>query len=192
MPSKATTVEQYLAGLPEARREALKAVHAVILKSLDKDYAEGIQYGMIGYFVPHSVYPAGYHCDPKIPLPFASLGSQKSHMSLHLMHLFMDPKAAEKFQAAWAKTGKKLDMGKACIRFKKLEDLSLEVIAETIAKMPARKYIETYVAGISGRATKGASTKKDASTKGAAKKAGSKKAASAKNHPAKARISKIS
>jgi hypothetical protein len=154
MPSKATTVDQYLAELPEDRREALKAVRAVILKSLDKDYSEGIQYGMIGYFVPHSVFPAGYHCDPKIPLPFASLGSQKGHMSLHLMGLYMDPKAAETFQAAWAKTGKKLDMGKACIRFKKLEDLSLEVIANAITKMPARKYIETYLAGLSSREKK--------------------------------------
>jgi uncharacterized protein YdhG (YjbR/CyaY superfamily) len=154
MPSKATTVDQYLAELPEDRREALKAVRAVILKSLDKDYSEGIQYGMIGYFVPHSVFPAGYHCDPKTPLPFASLGSQKGHMSLHLMGLYMDPKSAETFQAAWAKTGKKLDMGKACIRFKKLEDLSLEVIATAIAKMPARKYIETYLAGLSSREKK--------------------------------------
>lgn len=171
MQSKASTVEQYLAGLPEDRREALKAVRGVILKSLDKDYSEGIQYGMIGYFVPHSVFPAGYHCDPKIPLPFASLGSQKSHMSLHLMNLYMDPEAAEAFQEAWAKTGKKLDMGKACIRFKKLEDLSLEVIAAAIAKTPARKYIETYLSGLSSKG------KKAPAQKAAVKKAPAKKAA---------------
>ena len=171
MQAKATTVEQYLEGLPEDRRETLKAVRAVVLKSLDKDYSEGIQYGMIGYFVPHSVFPAGYHCDPKEPLPFASLGSQKSHMSLHLMCLYMKPETAEKFQAAWAKTGKKLDMGKACIRFKKLEDLPLELIADTIANTPARKYIETYLAGLSMGA------KKAPAKKAPAKKAPAKKAA---------------
>ena len=124
MQSKATTVDQYLAELPEDRRKALEAVRQVVLKNLDKDYEEGIQYGMIGYYVPHRVHPAGYHCDPKQPLPFASLASQKNHMALYLMCIYGDTDHAKWFRDAWAKTGKKLDMGKACVRFKKLEDLA--------------------------------------------------------------------
>jgi len=139
MQSKATTVEQYLAELPEDRRKAIEAVRRVILQNLDKDYEEGIQYGMIGYYVPHRVYPPGYHCDPKQPLPFAHLVSQKNYMSVYLMYIYGDSKHSNLFQAAWAKTGKKLDMGKACIRFKKLDDLALDVIAEAIRRVLAKK-----------------------------------------------------
>jgi Domain of unknown function (DU1801) len=142
MQSKATTVAQYLAELPEDRRKAIEAVRQVVLKNLDKDYEEGIQYGMIGYFVPHRVHPPGYHCDPKQPLPFAGLASQKNHMALYLMCTYGDTAHAKWFQDAWAKTGKKLDMGKACVRFKKLDDLALEVIGEAIKRVPAKKYIE--------------------------------------------------
>jgi hypothetical protein len=142
MQSKATTVEQYLAGLPPDRRTAIKAVREVILKNLDKDYVEGMQYGMIGYYIPHSVYPAGYHCDPRQPLPFAGLASQKNHMSLYLMCLYGSADHLKWFEEAWSKTGKKLDMGKSCVRFKKLEDLALDVLAEAIQRVPASKYIE--------------------------------------------------
>ena len=142
MQSKVTTVEQYLAELPEDRRKAIEAVRQVILKNLDKDYEEGIQYGMIGYYVPHRVYPAGYHCDPKQPLPFAGLASQKNYMSLYLMCVYGESDHSKWFREAWAKTGKKLDMGKSCVRFKKLEDLALDVIGETIKRVPAKKYIE--------------------------------------------------
>jgi hypothetical protein len=142
MQSKATTVAQYLAELPEDRRKAIEAVRQVVLKNLDKDYEEGIQYGMIGYYVPHRVYPPGYHCDPKQPLPFAGLGSQKNHMALYLMCTYGDTAHLSWFQDAWAKTGKKLDMGKSCVRFKKLDDLALDVIGEAIKRVPAKKYIE--------------------------------------------------
>ena len=111
----------------------------VILKNLDKDYEEGMQYGMIGYYVPHRVYPAGYHCDPKQPLPFACLASQKNYMSLYLMCVYGDTPLAKWFAAAWAKTGKKLDMGKSCVRFKKLDDLALDVIGEAIRRLPAEE-----------------------------------------------------
>jgi hypothetical protein len=141
MQSKATTIEQYLVELPDDRRKALEVLRQVILKNLDTDFEEGMQYGMIGYFVPHRVYPAGYHCDPKQPLPFAHLASQKNHMSLYLMCIYGDSDLSRWFQQAWAKTGKKLDMGKACVRFKKLEDLALDVIAEAIKRMPAKKYV---------------------------------------------------
>jgi hypothetical protein len=141
MQSKATTVEQYLAGLTDDRRRALEAVRQVLLENLDQDYEEGIQYGMIGYYVPHRVYPAGYLCDPKQPLPFAGLASQKNYMSLYVMCVYGDTPHSDWFQKAWAKTGKKLDMGKACIRFKKVEDLALDVIAEAIRRVPAKTYI---------------------------------------------------
>ena len=141
MTSKATTVEQYLAELPDDRRRAIEAVRRVILENLDDDYEEGMQYGMIGYYVPHRVYPAGYHCDPRQPLPFANLGSQKNHMALYLMCIYGESDLARWFREAWAKTGKKLDMGKSCVRFKKVEDLALDVIGEAIKRVPAKKYI---------------------------------------------------
>lgn len=148
MPGKAATVEQYLSELPDDRRKALEAVRNVILKNLDKGYEEGMQYGMIGYYVPHRVYPPGYHTDPRQPLPFAALASQKNHMSLYLMCVCGEGDELRSFQEAWARTGKKLDMGKSCVRFKKLEDLALDVIADTIKRIPARKYIEQYESAI--------------------------------------------
>jgi Domain of unknown function (DU1801) len=142
MTSKATTVEQYLAELPDDRRQSIEAVRRVILENLDDDYEEGMQYGMIGYYVPHRVHPAGYHCDPRQPLPFASLGSQKNHMALYLMCVYGESDLSRWFREAWAKTGKKLDMGKSCVRFKKAEDLALDVIGQAIKRVPAKKYIE--------------------------------------------------
>jgi hypothetical protein len=147
-------VDAYLRSLPEDRREAISAVRKVILKNLDSRYEEGIQYGMIGYCVPHSVYPAGYHCDPKQPVPFACLGSQKHHMSLHLMGIYMDEEETRWFKESWAKTGKKLDMGKACIRFRKVEDLPLEVIGEAIKRVPVKKYLARYEGALQGKAAK--------------------------------------
>ena len=144
MQSKAKTVKEYLASLPEDRRKVISAVRKVILKNLDKDYEEGMQYGAIGYYVPHRLYPHGYHCDPKIPLPFAGLGSQKNHMSVGMMCHYGDPAEDKWFRNAWLKTGKKLDMGKCCVRFKKLEDVPLEVIGQAIKRVPARKYIAIY------------------------------------------------
>ena len=95
MQSKASTVAEYLSRLPEDRRKDIDAVRQVILKNLDQDYEEGIQYGMIGYYVPHRVFPAGYHCDPRQPLPFAALGSQKNYMSLYLMCVYGDSEIAQ-------------------------------------------------------------------------------------------------
>lgn len=146
MTSKATTVDAYLKALPEDRRSAIEAVRKVILKNLDSDYAEAMIYGMIGYVVPHSVFPQGYHCDPTKPLMFASLGSQKSHMAIYLMCIYGDEGERKWFETAWKKTGKKLDMGKACLRFKKLDDLALDVLGEAIARVPAKKYVDRYLA----------------------------------------------
>jgi len=146
MNSKAQTVKLYLAQLPADRRAALQAVREVILKNLDQGYEEGMQYAMIGYYVPHSVYPPGYHCDPKQPLPFAGLASQKNHMALYLMCIYGSPRHEEWFRREWAKTGKKLDMGKSCIRFRRLEDLPLDVIGKAIARVPLKDYVAYYEA----------------------------------------------
>ncbi len=152
MQSGAKTVAAYLASLPEDRRAAIAALRDVIRKNLDADYEEGMQYGMIGYYVPHVVYPHGYHVDPKQPLPFAGLASQKNHMSLYLMGVYCgctegpggETAEARWFREAWARTGKKLDMGRSCVRFKKLENVALDVVGEAIRRIPAKKYIARY------------------------------------------------
>ena len=144
MQSQAATVAQYLAELPADRREAIEAVRAVILRNLDQDYEEAMQYGMIGYYVPHRLYPAGYHCDPKQPLGFICLASQKNHLSLYMMCVYSEDGGRKEFEQAWAKTGKKLDMGKSCIRFHSADDLALDVIGRTIRQMPAKKWIRFY------------------------------------------------
>lgn len=143
MQSKATTVQQYLDELPADRRPAIEGVRAVIRKNLDPVFEEGMQYGMIGYYVPHRVYPAGYHCDPRQPLPFICLASQKKYLSLYLGCVY-GPDREKPFREAWAKTGKKLDMGKSCVRFKKVEDLALDVIGASIRQVSARKFIDYY------------------------------------------------
>ena len=144
MQSQAKTVKDYLKELPADRREAIEAVRAVILKSLPQGYQEGMQYGMIGYFVPHEIYPPGYHCDPRQPLPFVCLASQKNYMSLYMGCIYANQELETWFREAWAKSGKKLDMGKACIRFKKIEDLPLPVIRDTIKRVPVKKFIAFY------------------------------------------------
>ena len=146
MQSKATTVEQYLAELPEERRAELQRVRDVILANLGEGYREGMLYGMVGYFVPHELYPAGYHCDPSQPLSFVCLASQKQHLSLYLTCLYANHEQLLAFRAAWAKTGKKLDMGKSCIRFKRADDLALELIAAAIRRTPVAKLIKDYEA----------------------------------------------
>ena len=121
MPSKPTTVDEYLASVPAERREALVALRKLFKSHLDRKYVEGISYGMIGWSVPHSVFPAGYHCNPALPLPFAALASQKAHMSLHLLGLYCDQVNGKPgpllrwFEDAWKRSGKKLDMGKAIL-----------------------------------------------------------------------------
>lgn len=143
MQSKATTVREYLAELPADRRPPLEAVRKVLRKNLDPLFEEGMQYGMIGYYVPHRVYPPGYHCDPRQPLPFAGLASQKHHMSVYLGCIY-GPEREKAFRAAWAKTGKKLDMGRACVRFRKIEDLALDVIGEFVRNVSVCGFIEEY------------------------------------------------
>ena len=182
MQSKATTVEQYLTELPEDRRAALSAIRSVILKNLDKDFEEGMQYGMIGYYVPHRIFPDGYHCDPRQPLPFVSVASQKNHMAVYLMCIYMD-KSEEEFRKAWQKTGKKLDMGKSCIRFKKLEDVALDVIADVIRNITAKGFVARYQGELQKNAAK--KPAKKTAAKKTAQKAVKKSAKSAKATPKK-------
>jgi len=144
MQSKATTVDEYLAELPEDRREAISAVRETILRNLAEGFEEGMQYGMIGYYVPHRLYPPGYHCDPKEPLNFAALASQKNYMSVYLGCVYGSEDEASWFREAYLATGKKLDMGKSCIRFKRLSDLPLELIGEAIARSTVESHITQY------------------------------------------------
>lgn len=186
MQSKATTVADYLAQLPADRRAEIQVVREVILRNLDKDYEEGMQYGMIGYYVPHRVYPAGYHCDPRQPVTFAGLASQKNHMSVYLMCVYGSEEQKRLFEEAWKRTGKKLDMGKSCIRFKKAEDLALDVLGETIRRVPARKYIEHFEAMLQSRVSGNPAVKQTSS-----KKASPAKKAAAKKSPPKKAIATV-
>ena len=183
MSQKPTTVTQYLATLEPDRKKALQAVRKVIKANLDPKVKEGIQYGMIGYFIPHSVYPDGYHCSPDQPLPFMSVASQKNHMAVYLFCIYGDEAEAARFEKQWARSGKRLDMGKSCVRFKNLEDLCLETIGAAIKRMTAARFIEHYERNVvSATARK----KKAARKKTAAKKTASRKAPTKKAAPKKA------
>jgi hypothetical protein len=152
MQSRAATVSEYLAELPEDRRRAIETLRRVILDNIDPGFEERMGYGMPGWVVPHSVFPAGYHCDPEQPLPFAGLASQKQHLSLYMMGLYTGPAAdglLRWFKDAWAKSGKKPpDMGKACIRFKRIEDVPLEVIGEAFRRLRLKDYVAGYEAAL--------------------------------------------
>ena len=163
MQSKATNVDEYVASLPEDRREAISALRKVILKNLPKGYEEGMQWGMPSYFVPLSAYPAGYHCQPDQPLPFVGLASQKNHMAFYGFCIYTDEALRIRFVEDWKKTGKKLDMGKSCVRFKKLEDV------------PMKKFIKQYEAQLQQTSTAKKVSKKRAATKKTAKKKAAKK-----------------
>jgi hypothetical protein len=141
MQSTATTVQDYLTSLPDDRREALSAVRDVILKNLPDGYEEVIGWGMICYVIPLSRYPNTYNGEP---LAIASLASQKNYMSLYLMCVYGDSSLLEWFRGEYAASGKKLDMGKSCVHFKKLEDLPLDVIGKTIARVSVDKFISVY------------------------------------------------
>lgn len=153
-PACVVSVEDYLARLPEDRRETVAKVRQVLLENLNQGFEEGMQYGMIGYYVPHSLFPAGYHVKPSDPLPFAHIGSQKNHIAVYLMHLYGDPTREKTFREQWAKTGKKLDMGKSCIRFKRLEDLALDVLASAVRDISVEEYVARYQQTLSDRPAK--------------------------------------
>ena len=148
MQSKAKTVQEYLGGLPPDRRAAIEAVRKVILKHLPKGFEETMQYGMIGYVVPLRIYPPGYHCGKDIPLPFASLASQKNHMAIYLCNVFGHKETDAWFRREYKASGKKLDMGGSCVRFKQIEDLPLDLIGKVIARTPVKHFIKLYESAI--------------------------------------------
>jgi len=175
MQSEATTVAQYLAELPADRRATVETVRKVILKNIDRNKVEETMlYGMIGYVIPFRVYPPGYHCPPKQPLPYICLASQKNYLSLYMMGLYEGTSVAQEFRDAWKKAGKKLDMGKSCIRFKTADDLALDVVADAIRNTPVASYIAQYESVLN--------EPKDVRTK--RRKAAGKKKAQAKKVPA--------
>lgn len=145
MQSKATTPEQYIKELPEDRKEAITKLRETVLKNLPKGFKETIGYGMLGYVVPHEIYPAGYHCDPKMPLPFAGIASQKNFIAFYHMGVYADPALLKWFTTEYPKhsTGK-LDMGKSCIRFKKPGHIPYKLLGELVKKISVKDWIKTY------------------------------------------------
>lgn len=145
MQSKAASVKDYIAELPEDRQKTIEQFRKVIKKNLPKGFEEEMSYGMIGYVVPHKLYPAGYHCDPKLPLPFLNIASQKNSINVYHMGIYANPKLYKWFTEAHAKASpKKLDMGKSCIRYKNGADIPFELIGELASKMAPKEWIELY------------------------------------------------
>lgn len=145
MTSNAKTPQEYIDQLPEERKEAVNKLRNVILAQLPKGFSEGIGYGMLGYVVPHTIYPSGYHCDPKQPLPFMALASQKNSINFYHMGIYANKDIYDWFVNEFPKhSKKKLDMGKSCIRFKKPEDIPFQLIGELVAKISVEDWIATY------------------------------------------------
>lgn len=145
MQSKATTVEEYISELPDERKKAISDLRKVIKKNLPKGFKEEMSYGMIGYVVPHSKYPSGYHCNPKLPLPFLNIASQKNFIAVYHMGLYANPTLYKWFTEAHAKaTTKKLDIGKSCMRYKKPEDIPFELLGELASKITPDEWIAAY------------------------------------------------
>jgi uncharacterized protein YdhG (YjbR/CyaY superfamily) len=145
MTSKAEIPEDYIAELPDDRREVVLKIRQTLLENLPEGFKEQMNYGMLGYVVPHNLYPAGYHCDPKLPLPFINLASQKNFIALYHMGLYADKNLLEWFEAEYPKHSKtKLDMGKSCIRFKKINDIPYQLIGALAAKVTPEQWIKTY------------------------------------------------
>ncbi len=179
MAKKPQTVRDYLDALPPERRDALETLRKVFHANLDAGIKEGIQYGMIGYFIPHERYPAGYHCDPAQPLPFAGLASQKQHLSMYLMGCYPDGPWKERFVKAWKASGKKLDMGAACVRFTSIEQVPLEVVAQSLRDMSVDAYIAQYEAAVRPPSKKPAGSS-SSRTKATGRKSGVAKTAASK------------
>lgn len=145
MQYNAESVEDYIRQIPEERQGVIKQLQKTITSNLPTGFEEGIQYGMIGYFVPHSVYPAGYHCTPEIPLPFMGFASQKNSINLYHSGIYAVPQIHDWFVREFPKHSKrKLDMGKSCIRFKNMDEIPYELIAELCTKMTVDEWIEIY------------------------------------------------
>ena len=145
MTSKATTVEEYINGAPDDRKEALQKLRNVILDNLPEGFQECISYGMIGYVIPHSIYPKGYHCSPELPLPFLSFASQKNSINIYHMGMYANPELYNWFVSEYPKhSSQKLDIGKSCLRIKKPENIPFELIGELVKKISTTDWITLY------------------------------------------------
>ena len=145
MQSSATTVNDYLNELPEERKTAFLKLRECILNTIPKGFEEQMSYGTLGYVVPHTIYPNGYHCNPKIPLPFINIASQKNFIALYHMGINANPKLLEWFTSEYPKhCNQKLDMGKSCIRFKKFDQIPFDLIGELVRKLSVKDWIECY------------------------------------------------
>lgn len=145
MQSSAATPQEYMDNLPEDRKDAMNKLREVITKNLPEGFQEQMSYGMLGWVVPHSVYPSGYHCDPKLPLPFLNIASQKNFIAVYTMGMYADKDIHDWFIAEFPNHSKyKLDMGKGCVRFKKPDAIPYDLIGELVSKMTMEQWIETY------------------------------------------------
>jgi len=145
MNLKATSVKDYLSKVPPERQEFFNKLRYTIIKNIPKGFEEQLSYGMIGYVVPHSHYPDGYHCDPKLPLPFVSIANQKNFIALYHMGIYADADLLNWFVSEYPNYCKrKLDMGKSCIRFKKPEEIPFELIAQLMKKMKMKDWVKLY------------------------------------------------
>lgn len=145
MQSTAKTPAEYVDSLPDERKSVIENIRKTVLDNLPEGFEETMGYGMLGYVVPHSIYPSGYHCDPKTPLPFISVASQKNFIALYHMGIYADESLLNWFVAEYPKHCKtKLDMGKSCIRFKKMDDIPYELLGQLVAKMSVQDWISLY------------------------------------------------
>jgi hypothetical protein len=145
MHYKATSPEDYISQIPRERQNAFKKLRKVILDNLPNGFEEGMNYNMIGYYVPHSIYPNGYHCDTKLPLPFMNIASQKNFVAVYHMGMYAKKELLDWFTTEYPKYCKyKLDMGKSCVRFKKIDDIPYELIGQLTAKMSVDDWIQVY------------------------------------------------
>lgn len=145
MQSKALDAESYLAEIPAERQAAFSKLRQTIIQHIPSGFQESMAYGMLGYAVPHSIYPAGYHCDPKQALPFVGIASQKNFIAFYHMGIYANPSLLEWFVGEFPKhSKKKLDMGKSCVRFKKPEDIPFDLIGELMSKMTVQDWIDKY------------------------------------------------
>ncbi|AKP53806.1 DUF1801 domain-containing protein [Cyclobacterium amurskyense] len=145
MNSKTQSVEAYLDEIPDKRKEAFIKLREVINSNLPEGFEETMSYGMIGYIVPHKLYPAGYHCNPKLPLPFVNLANQKNYIALYHLGIYANEELLNWFTTEYSKfSTTKLDMGKSCIRFKKMDKIPYELIGKLMAKVSTQEWISTY------------------------------------------------
>ncbi len=151
MQHNLSSPSEYILAVDDARRGAFEKLREVILENIPEGFREEMSYGMIGYVVPHSLYPPGYHCDPKLPLPFVSIAAQKNALTLYHMGLYAQEELLLWFVAEYARHSKrKLDMGKSCIRFKKVDDIPYDLIAQLMQKISVADWIELYETRVKG------------------------------------------